>query len=387
MHIESLPGLTRLDELNYQAALTAETLTSDSVRTAIEIFRDEESFYHYPTYRQAVLVMKAWQELLCLDGAPKSIADFSILGGGVVNLSSYQDLCDPAVIDRLTGPFDPYLGGPFADVLRERRWRVVGFSVNFTGQLPVALRMARQVREALPDAVIVFGGTEVCDDVRLTREPKDYWRLFRDADIIVPGEGESPFCDILRAVEDGREFAGIRGILTRGEYPAQPPINYENVGDLPTPAYDVWEWDSYWTPEPVVLYSPTRGCYWNKCTFCDYGLNLDRPTSPSGSARWRRWSRTCAPSPASARPYTSRWTPCRRDICAGCASRWASRRRRSGSERGDTPGTYRSQSATWRATCRDAGWRGHLRRLRVGLPAGAGPDRQGRPSSPRCRPS
>jgi radical SAM superfamily enzyme YgiQ (UPF0313 family) len=281
VRIESLPELTRLDELNYQAALTVETLTADSVRRAIEIFKNEEFFYHYPTYRQAVLVMKAWQELLCLDGVPKSIADFSILAGGVVSLSSYQDLCDPAVIDRLTGPFDPYLNGPFADILRERRWRVVGFSVNFTSQLPVALRMARQVRAADPGAVIVFGGTEVCDDVRLAREPKDYWRLFRDADIIVPGEGESPFCDILRAVHDDRDFGGIRGILTRGEHPAQPPINYENVGALPTPAYDVWEWDSYWAPEPVILYSPTRGCYWNKCTFCDYGLNLDRPTSPS----------------------------------------------------------------------------------------------------------
>ncbi|MEV0390019.1 radical SAM protein [Nonomuraea sp. NPDC050643] len=279
--VESRPALTRLDELEYAASLAAEALTPDSVARAIEVFKDEGSFYHYPTYRQAVMVMKLWQELLCLDGAPKSISDFEILPGGVVNLSSYQDLCDPAVIDLLTHPFDPYIRGPFAEVVRERRWRVVGFSVNFTSQLPVALRLAREVREAIPDAVIVFGGTEVCDDVRLARAPKNYWKLFQDADIIVPGEGESPFCDILGAVRDGRGLGGIRGILTRGETPDTPPINYENVAALPTPAYDVWRWESYWTPEPVILYSPTRGCYWNKCTFCDYGLNLDRPTSPS----------------------------------------------------------------------------------------------------------
>ncbi|MFI6599560.1 B12-binding domain-containing radical SAM protein [Nonomuraea sp. NPDC050536] len=279
--IEQLPRLTRLDELTYESALVAQTLTPDLVSRAIEVFKDEEAFYHYPTYRQAVLVMKRWQDLLCLDGVPKSIDGFGILPGGVVNLSSYQDLCDPAVIDRLTAPFDPYINGAFADVLREREWAVVGFSVAFTGQLPAALRLAREARAALPSAVIVFGGTEVCDDVRLAREPKNYWKLFRDADIIVPGEGESPFCDILRAVHDGRGFDGIPGILTHGSTPDTPPITYENVAELPAPAYDVWQWDSYWTPEPVVLYSPTRGCYWNKCTFCDYGLNLDRPTSPS----------------------------------------------------------------------------------------------------------
>ncbi|WP_084964873.1 B12-binding domain-containing radical SAM protein [Thermoactinospora rubra] len=279
--IEALSRLTRLDELTYRAALAAETLTADSVREAIQVFRNAESFYHYPTYRQAVMVMKLWQELLCLEGVPKSIADFSVMPGGTVNLSSYQDLCDPALIDRLTAPFDPYITGPFADVIRERPWRVVGFSVSFTGQLPAALRLARQTRAAIPDAVIVFGGTEVCDDVRLARRPGDYWELFRDADIIVPGEGESAFCGILSAVRDGRDFGGIPGILRRGEAPQTPPIHYEDVAELPAPAYDVWQWDSYWSPEPVVLYSPTRGCYWNKCTFCDYGLNLDRPTSPS----------------------------------------------------------------------------------------------------------
>lgn len=29
--------------------------------------------------------------------------------------------------------------------------------------------------------------------------------------------------------------------------------------------------------------SPSRGCYWNRCAFCDYGLNQDAPTSP-----WRQ---------------------------------------------------------------------------------------------------
>jgi hypothetical protein len=36
----------------------------------------------------------------------------------------------------------------------------------------------------------------------------------------------------------------------------------------------------YLSPERGINYSPTRGCYWNRCTFCDYGLNSDRPTSP-----------------------------------------------------------------------------------------------------------
>jgi hypothetical protein len=62
-----------------------------------------------------------------------------------------------------------------------------------------------------------------------------------------------------------------------------PRIAYENLDALPTPEYALLEDCGYFSPTPLVYYSPTRGCYWNRCTFCDYGLNFGTPTSP-----WRQ---------------------------------------------------------------------------------------------------
>ena len=56
-------------------------------------------------------------------------------------------------------------------------------------------------------------------------------------------------------------------------------IHYENVSALGAPIYR-YPWEKYLSPERGINYSPTRGCYWNRCTFCDYGLNTERPTSP-----------------------------------------------------------------------------------------------------------
>lgn len=39
-------------------------------------------------------------------------------------------------------------------------------------------------------------------------------------------------------------------------------------------------WQLYLAPSRGINYAPTRGCYWNPCTFCDYGLNTAKPTSP-----------------------------------------------------------------------------------------------------------
>ncbi|WP_149182525.1 B12-binding domain-containing radical SAM protein [Streptomyces sp. TRM49041] len=277
---EGRPGPpSRHDEIRYRLSLAAEGLTATSARDAISVFKDPELFYHPPTYAQAVAVMSRWWDLLALDMPPGSLDGFSMRAKSTVNLCSTADLSDPAVAAAVSRPFEGYFADEFASRLRERRWDLVGLSVNYTSQLPVALRMARLIRTALPGTVIVFGGTEVGDVVKYTADREALWKVFQDADLIVPGEGETALVGILDAIRDGTGFDGIGGVMTRSR--PNPHISYGSVATLASPAYDVWEWDRYWSPEPVILYSPTRGCYWNKCTFCDYGLNTDRPTSPS----------------------------------------------------------------------------------------------------------
>jgi anaerobic magnesium-protoporphyrin IX monomethyl ester cyclase len=272
---------SRAEEVNLRLALSAEGLDPDAVRGAISVLKDPELFYHWPTYRQAGAVLQRWCNLIAMQMPPGVLDGFSMHPRAGVNLCSSADLGDRGVIDAIARPFEGYLSSGFTTHLRSRPWRLVGFSVNFTSQLPIALRMARLVREECPEAVIVFGGTETCDVVKGAASPAVLWGIFADVDLIVPGEGERPLVAILDAIRRGDGFDQLAGVLTRSSGPGLPRLRYEDVGALPPPAYDVWNWDRYWSPEPVVLYSPTRGCYWNKCTFCDYGLNTDRPTSPS----------------------------------------------------------------------------------------------------------
>jgi hypothetical protein len=103
--------------------------------------------------------------------------------------------------------------------------------------------------------------------------------------VIVIGEGETAFVEILDSIKEKKTLPrGSAGILLADNPVATmlpSNVRYEDLKQLPQPRYDIWDYDQYWSPEPVLLYSPTRGCYWNRCTFCDYGLNTDRPTSPS----------------------------------------------------------------------------------------------------------
>jgi anaerobic magnesium-protoporphyrin IX monomethyl ester cyclase len=280
--IETAESICRADELTYRCALNAVGLKPDSARKAIAVLRDPDSFFDYSKYRQATMVLRRWANLFCLDSLPGAFDGLALNVSGPFNLGSIDDLSGQEVVGRLTAPFTAYFDGPFIELLTARPWSVVGISINYVSQLPFGIYMCRQVRAYCPDTILCVGGTEVSDDVKYLRDPQDIWRLFPDCDAVVVGEGESAFVEILEAARLRSSVPlGQPGVLTKGSTKLLKNVRYEDVADLPAPRYDIWNWSDYWSPEPVIYYSPTRGCYWNKCTFCDYGLNTDRPTSPS----------------------------------------------------------------------------------------------------------
>lgn len=282
--LEKKGRLTRAEEWRYRIALKGVGMEPGDVRRAVAALKDPAAFYDPRSYRRATLLLGRWLELLSLDGLPGQYRDFTFQGE-VLNLSRTRDLTDPAALKAAVAPLAPYLEGGFERALKARRWDVIGLSVAYRSQLPFAVWMCAKIRELCPDAVLCAGGTEISDVVKYSADKESVWSLLPACDALVIGEGESAFVEILDAVKEGRALpSGRPGILLRGASAGPTTaasVRTEDLATLPAPRYDLWDWDRYWSPEPVVLYSPTRGCYWNKCAFCDYGLNTDMPTSPS----------------------------------------------------------------------------------------------------------
>ncbi|MCI5165976.1 MAG: radical SAM protein [Candidatus Electrothrix sp. GM3_4] len=284
-NIEAKKQLTREDELTYRYALKGVGLTAKAVKRAIEIFQDSTSFYDYRLYRQAVIIVLRWLDLLSIDGFPGQFGGAFNLDQFIDSLLNTTDLTNSHFISKIVRPFQPYFMGPFKQVLHEKDWQVVGLSVNFISQLPFAVRMCEQIRAECPTAFICLGGTEITDIVNYLSNKKRLWDIFPFADAIVIGEGETAFIDILNSVQNQEKLSKHLPCIILKEEPIThitvSNIRSEDLKQLAKPKYDIWNYTQYWSPEPVVLYSPTRGCYWSKCTFCDYGLNTDNPTSLS----------------------------------------------------------------------------------------------------------
>ena len=149
---------------------------------------------------------------------------------------------------------------------------VVGLGA-LTPMAPYLYAVSQLVRKALPNALVVIGGPHVtalgADALRETK-----------ADVAVQGEGEIAFEMIVKARQEGCDFADIPGILWRdseGAIVTNPgciPV-VQDLDSLPFPAYDLIDLPAYWrhqsmAPIPRRKYATlfsSRGCPY-RCKWC-----------------------------------------------------------------------------------------------------------------------
>jgi anaerobic magnesium-protoporphyrin IX monomethyl ester cyclase len=148
---------------------------------------------------------------------------------------------------------------------------VVGISCMFSTLWPLTHRVADAVREKLPRALLVLGGehgTAVPDHVLATSP----------FDVVVLGEGEETFVELLRARAAGRPLDTVKGIALRGQGQVVNTglsARRRDVDAIPLPA-----WDAFPIREYIARHQTnginlgrsmpmlgTRGCPF-QCTFC-----------------------------------------------------------------------------------------------------------------------
>lgn len=142
---------------------------------------------------------------------------------------------------------------------------IVGLQCNFTTERYRALRLARQVRRELPDALIVIGGHDA------SRDPR--WFLHPSIDVVVIGDGEDVMPLLAEEWQRSRDLRQVPGLLLNGPNPTAtghaPPRG--DIDDLPMPArHLIREYaGEYYINfrRPLALLETARGCPF-RCNFC-----------------------------------------------------------------------------------------------------------------------
>jgi len=155
---------------------------------------------------------------------------------------------------------------------------VVASSSLATCNAYVAIRTLETAKKVNPDILTVTGGQHFTATAQETLEQ------YHDVDVIVRGEGEQTFAELVDKADKESTLSEVRGISFRHEgkiFHNQPRPLIENLEDLPYPGYhlvkDLVHKYHFAAMSgrnaPYVLIEGARGCS-HTCTFC---------------TQWRHW--------------------------------------------------------------------------------------------------
>ncbi len=243
-----------------------------------QVLQSAESFFHLPTYLDAVesLSLLPWLLTLLTSAEYRTFSSASPPGYH----STYIDFSE------LTAQASLGFGIPALDLFYEHHANriaaqqpaYVGLTVPFLAQVEHSFVLGARLRER--GVRVVMGGPTIAKFVKYAEDPYVLGLLRPVCDWLVPGEGETAVVELAEALAQGRDLGHVTNLIDLTNPKFLDKVHFEQLDMLPSPDYSVWDWGLYAAPEPGALYSPTRGCYWNKCEFCDYGLAVDGPTSP-----------------------------------------------------------------------------------------------------------
>jgi hypothetical protein len=287
-----LANLLRRRSLDHQAQLELLALrrvhgearaVPGGIGAALAILRRPARFFDPGMYADAVTTVGAALRVISAAHTPLQL-DFTSYRSPFA-LTTPEEISRDAEPGR--DPFDGYLTRTLVPRLRRSGVDAIGLSVCFPGQMVPAYSFALKLKRAFPEAHLVAGGPAITQ-VLLRLHGPALRQALGAFDSAVVFEGEHTLLSLCRALDEGhrsaRELACIPNLVQpdsssgAGYLPGPPAVDLRS---LPAPDFDGLPLDRYWSPQLLLPYDPTRGCYWGRCAFCHYGLTA------TGTARYR----------------------------------------------------------------------------------------------------
>ena len=210
------------------------------------------ALHHLPRHLDS---LKSWDAYRNKDRYRRAIKDLNRLlemevrsNGVRLSLANYEhEALSPARSRDLIraaenpedNPFYPYFKKRLMELLESEQPSIVGFSMNYLSQALSTFAMIGFLRRECPGIQLILGGGLVTSWMRRPHWQNPFEGL---VDHLVAGPGEVPLLSLM-------------GVGTEGD------IHYR-------PNYDCFPFKDYFAPGPILPYSASSGCYWNRCSFC-----------------------------------------------------------------------------------------------------------------------
>ena len=235
----------------------------DAVRTT----KDKELFYNPEKLSEAKHVMRLALRLYSMPFAPNEIDLDNYFINPLMNLD-WKNIRYLSM-NKDENMFYEYFC-KLTDTFACESYDVVSITMTDLSQLVSVFTLASLLKEKT-GAKIVLGGnyaTQIYEDMMKYDEIFDSY-----FDFVLIGDGEHSlpkFCSYL----DGRcDISDVPNIVYRAENKiVSTGFNCDSIDmdELAYPDFSDYDMSLYFTPDPTFPMQLSKGCYWGKCSFCDY---------------------------------------------------------------------------------------------------------------------
>lgn len=147
-----------------------------------------------------------------------------------------------------TSLFAPYFNTRLPALVAATEPRLVGISISYLSQALPSFALIGFLRSHFPQLPLILGGGLISSWMSAPEWNHPFRGL---VDHCIKGPGEGPLLHLL----------GVEGLA-----------------DAPMPDYSDLPLQDYLAPGPILPYAASRGCYWNRCSFCPEPAEQSRYT-------------------------------------------------------------------------------------------------------------
>ena len=182
-----------------------------------------------------------------------------------VDPQSLQALIEATRDDRYN-LFAEYWERDLYPALRQESPIFAGITITNRQQILPGLLLARRLRER--GYFVVIGGALISKFANKLPGLPAFFETFANA--VVAYEGETASVALVEALSKDGDLSGVPNLLYLSEGRVRVNVTHvEDVASLPTPDFSGLPLDRYLAPAPVLPVMVGKGCYFNRCKFCD----------------------------------------------------------------------------------------------------------------------
>ncbi len=239
------------------------------ISDAINILRSKEYFYNPKLLVDALSLIDKSLEIASLKYAPSKLSLSNFYNQNFqYNFKSIKYFVD----DKTTNIFYPFFLEKL-DFLKSKKADYIGISINSSSQIIAGLTLSKLLKENT-NAHISIGGNYFARITENLKKYPEFFEIFTDS--LMFEEGEKPVLELAEYINKKRKIKDVSNImyLQNGKVKINKKTVPMPLNEMKPISLDGFELDKYFTPEIVMPFQTSRGCYWHKCSFCDHDFGL-----------------------------------------------------------------------------------------------------------------